>query len=144
MKVHEASLCSDCPVWARMREAPEIANSEPVQQVIGYIDDFVDYRDSYINYRVGLDADLQEVFGKDYLSSGTPCDADEGFVRTAHDTKGKILAYLDLLPTDISVETTLELGRCAHMLAAGSCAHSGMIPRYAEKLAEMRGSGEVA
>ena len=143
MQVYESPLCFECPIRARVRAVPEIAYSEPVQQLVGYVEEFVGYRDGFIDFNVGLDADLKQAMGDEYSATGGPCDADEEFVKQAYAARARILEYLDLLPAAISIETTLELGRCAHMLAAGQCAHTGVIPRYAEKLAEMKASGEV-
>jgi len=143
MKVVESPLCFDCPIRPRVRVAPEIAFSEPVQQVVGYIEDFGNYRNDFIDSGIEMEAELKQTLGNEYSPIGGPCDADEEFVHQAYATKQSILNYLDLLPADISVETTLELGRCAHMLAAGSCEHTGAIPGYAEKLAEMKANGQV-
>ena len=143
MKVVESPLCFDCPIRSRVRSAPEIAFAEPVQQVVGYIEDFVKYRDDFIDSGIEMASELRRSLGDEYSPIGGPFDADDDFVYQSYATKQSILEYLDLLPADISAETTLELGRCAHKLANGICEHTAAIPSYAEQLADMRANGQI-
>jgi hypothetical protein len=143
MKIYESPMCFDCPVWSEIGRNPETVYSDPVQKVTGYLEDFLKYRDAYIDGRVAIDAELRAALEDKYVAAENPCAADDEFVKTAAATKWDILAYLVLQRDYIEPDLALVLGRCARQLAAGTCANSGVMPGYADKLAEMRAKGLV-